>query len=108
MIQVLKFLETVLGKQGKVRLNASPDNTITHAGILVGEQVAEINDLAGFGDAVEQVWGLLENHPERFADDDELSLHSRTDDAVAAVGFSRDINGCRLNGGCGFEDVVER
>jgi hypothetical protein len=34
-------------------LNGSPNNAITDSGVLVRQQIAEINDLAGFGNSME-------------------------------------------------------
>lgn len=64
----------MLDQNRQIRLDGTPDHGITDIQILVGEQIAEIDDLTPFWDRCEQLWILLCDHPQGFTDDDELTL----------------------------------
>lgn len=85
LIELLQCFCALLNEKWKISLDGTPDDAIAHIEVVVGEQVAEDDDLAALRDLFEQLWSSLGDHPECFTDDDERALHRGADQTVAAL-----------------------
>lgn len=66
----------MLYEHRQISLDRTPNHTVAHFQILVGQKIAEVDDLPALRDCGKELGISLGDHLECFSDDDEFTLDS--------------------------------